>query len=310
MDKDCLHVVFSSDDNYAPYLGAAIYSLLYCNSDFEHIRVFIIDNEIREENRRKLSSIVEKTTNTEVIWISFEKYREKLKLNLMWNISISAYARLFIAEMVPESVKRIIYLDCDMIVCQSLKELWDTDLNGKIIGVVQDTVGSRAKEQLNLSLNERYFNSGMLLIDLDAWRKHNIGMECLHFLEMYNGQVYHHDQGVLNGVLCNEKCILPMRYNTITIHYFFNLRQIRKYYNETAEFYSLEEIETAKREPVIIHFTPSFTSRPWIKGCIHPLRQRYWDAIEHTPWRGMKSLKNREKWYVRLIGWRYRVLPY
>ena len=310
MDRDCLHVVLSSDDNYAPHLGAAIYSLIYCNLDFEHIKVFIIDNEIREENRRKLSDIVDKTPNAEIIWIPFEKYREKLKLNLMWNISISAYARLFIAEMVPESVKRIIYLDCDMIVCQSLKELWDTDLNGKIIGVVQDTVGSRAKEQLNLSSNERYFNSGMLLIDLDAWRKRNIGTKCLHFLERYNGQVHHHDQGVLNGVLCNEKYILPMRYNTITIHYFFNLRQIRKYYNETAKFYSLEEIENSKKEPVIIHFTPSFTSRPWIKGCRHPLRQRYWDVIDHTPWRGMKPLKNREKWYVRLIEWRYRVLPY
>lgn len=310
MDKDCLNVVFSSDDNYAPYLGAAIYSLICCNSDFGHIKVFIIDNEIREENRRKLSTIVNKTSNTEIIWIPFEKYRKKLKLNLMWNISISSYARLFIAEMVPESVNRIIYMDCDMIVCQSLKELWDTDLNGKIIGAVQDTVGARAKEQLNLPISEKYFNAGMLLVDLDAWRKRNIGAECLNFLEMNNGQVYHHDQGVLNGVLCNEKYILPMKYNTITIHYFFNIRQIRKYYNETAKFYSLEEIENAKREPVIIHFTPSFTSRPWIKGCRHPLKQRYWDAVDYTPWRGTKPLKNQEKWYVRLIDWRYRVLPY
>ena len=205
MDKDCLNVVFSSDDNYAPHLGAAIYSLICCNSGFEHIMVYIIDNEIREENRKKLSAIVNIASNAEIIWIPFEKYREKLKLNLMWNISISSYARLFIAEMVPESVKRIIYLDCDMIVCQSLKELWDTDLNGKTIGVVQDTVGCRAKEQLSLSMNERYFNAGLLLIDLDAWRKHGIGAKCLHFLEAYNGQVYHHDQGVLNGVLCNEK---------------------------------------------------------------------------------------------------------
>ena len=310
MDKDCLNVVFSSDDNYAPHLGAAIYSLICCNSGFEHIMVYIIDNEIREENRKKLSAIVNIASNAEIIWIPFEKYREKLKLNLMWNISISSYARLFIAEMVPESVKRIIYLDCDMIVCQSLKELWDTDLNGKTIGVVQDTVGCRAKEQLSLSMNERYFNAGLLLIDLDAWRKHGIGAKCLHFLEAYNGQVYHHDQGVLNGVLCNEKCILTMKYNTITIHYFFNLRQIRKYYNETAEFYSLEEIENAKSEPVIIHFTPSFTSRPWTKGCRHPLKQRYWDAVDYTPWRGMKPLKNKEKWYIRLIDWRYRVLPY
>lgn len=310
MDRHCLNVIFSSDDNYAPYLGAAIYSLIHCNQNFEHITVFIIDNEIREENRIKLSDIVSKTSNTEIVWIPFAKYREKLKLNLMWNISISAYARLFIAEMVPESVTRIIYMDCDMIVCQSLKELWNTDLEGKIIGAVQDTVGESAKERLNLSPNEKYFNSGMLLIDLDAWRKSNIGVKCLDFLDIHNGQVHHHDQGVLNAVLCNDKYILPMRYNTITIHYFFNMHQIRKYYNETAEFYSLTEIENAKKEPVIVHFTPSFTNRPWIKGCSHPLKQKFWDAIDQTPWAGMHPLKNQSKWYVRFIDWRYRVLPY
>ena len=68
MDKK-INLVLASDDNYAPHLGAAIYSLIYCNSDFEHIKVFIIDNEIREENRRKLSAIVDKTPNTEIIWI-------------------------------------------------------------------------------------------------------------------------------------------------------------------------------------------------------------------------------------------------
>ena len=310
MNKDYINVVFSSDDNYAPYLGAAIYSLLCYNSDFEHVAVFVIDNKIRKENKKKISAIVNNASNSEIIWIPFEKYREKLKLDLIWNISISSYARLFISEMVPKSVERIVYMDCDMIVCQSLRELWNTDLNGKIIGAVQDTVGTNAKEQVDLSASEKYFNAGMLLVDLDAWRERNIGAECLTFLERHNGQVYHHDQGVLNGVLCNEKYILPMRYNTITIHYFFNMRQIRKFYSETADFYSVEEIEKAKKNPVIIHFTPSFTSRPWVKGCRHPLKKRFWDAVDHTPWKGMVPLKNQEKWYVRLINWRYRVLPY
>lgn len=310
MHEDCLYVIFSSDDNYAPYMGTAIYSLVDCNRDFEHIVIYIIDNDIKVDNRVKLNDMVKDIKNVELIWIPFMEYRDKLKLNMMWNISVSAYARLFIAEMIPITVSRIIYMDCDMIVCNSLRELWKTDLSGKIVGVVQDTVGNKPKEELGLSVTEKYFNSGLLLIDLDAWRKDEIGRKCFELLEEYGGKVCHHDQGVLNKILNNKKYILPMKYNTITIHYIFNMRQIRKYYNETAEFYLSEEIENAKKNPVILHFTPSFTSRPWVKGCKHPLKKKFWEALEKTPWLEMKCQKNKTKWYVRIIEWRYRVLPY
>ena len=72
MEKNCLNVVFSSDDNYAPHLGAAIYSLICCNAGFEHITVYIIDNEIREENKRKLSAIANESFNAEIVWLPFE----------------------------------------------------------------------------------------------------------------------------------------------------------------------------------------------------------------------------------------------
>lgn len=310
MDCSIMNVLYSSDDNYAQHMGASIRSLLEVNKDFDNIDIYIVDNQISMDNKSKLEQIAKEFEGTKIIWIPFTKYEEKLKLNMQWKISISAYGRLFIDEMLPKEVKRVLYLDCDTIVCDSLKELWQTNLKGNIVGGVQDTVGKRAKEKLGISDVDKYFNSGVLLVDLEAWRKKKIGEKCLGLIDKYEGAVYHHDQGVLNSVLKEEKYILPMRYNTITVHYFFNMNQIRKYYHENASFYSETEIAEAKEKPAILHFTPSFTSRPWIKGCKHPWREKYWNALRKTCWKNEKLQKNTTKWYIRLIEWRYRVLPY
>lgn len=310
MNDSEINVIYSSDNNYAQHMGVSIWSLVEQNQDFKIINIYIIDNHISMNNKAKIEQIVKAFSGVKIVWIPFKKYEEKLKLDMPWSISISAYARLFIEQMLPETMNRVIYLDCDTVICDSLHQLWQFNLNGKTVGVVQDTVGATAKEKLGISNEDKYFNSGMLLIDLDAWRAKQISKKCLELIENYNGNVCHHDQGVLNGVFKEDKCFLPMRYNTITVHYFFNLYQIRKYYEEYAPFYSEQEIEEAKRAPAILHFTPSFTSRPWIKGCQHPLRQKYWDVLKKTPWSEAKPQKNTAKWHVRLLEWRYRVLPF
>ena len=306
MDSNQLNVIFSSDDTYAQHLGAAMYSLLSHNADFEAIHIYVIDNAISADSREKLEQISRQFSNSEIHWISFEKWKSQLALNMAWNISVSAYARLMMASMLPQNLDRVLYMDCDMIVCDSLASLWATDLHGKVVGAVQDDISDGTKAAVSLLPHDPYFNSGLLLVDLAAWREQNIGKKCLEFIHNHNGTVVHHDQGTLNGVLKSNWHRLPPEYNLMTIHYMFNLNQIQRYYADHSPFYSVEEINTAKKIPVILHFTPSFTSRPWVKGCAHPERKRYWDAVRQTPWREAKPVRDTSKWYVKLINWRYR----
>lgn len=307
--SDKLNVIYSSDDNYAQHMGVSICSLFRVNETFDQIHIYVIDNGISKENRNKLDRLVADYANRCIHFIPFEPWRDKLQLNMQWGISLSSYARLFVASMLPEDIERVLYLDCDMIVCQDLHTLWGCELEGAILGAVQDSVNPRTKTSVGMLENEPYFNAGMLLIDLKKWRNEKVELQCLNFIERKSGSVTHHDQGVLNGVLRGRIFRLPLKNNVMTIHYIYSRTRALKYFHEQAEFYTEREIAEAKIHPTILHFTPSFTCRPWIKGCRHPMKNIYWKTLECSPWRGSKPQKNQIKWYIRLVEWRYRVLP-
>lgn len=307
MENKELNVLFSSDENYAQHLGVAIVSLLETNQCFELIRIYIIDNKISGCSKEKLNSICENYSNATINWLSFEKWKPRLNLNMTWDISLSSYARLFVADMLPLDIERILYLDCDMIICSSLHELWNENLQGYIMGAVQDTISDVTKKAVGILPNEQYFNAGLLLIDLKKWRTHGIEEKCLTFIEEKKGAVIHHDQGVLNGVFRNRWYRLPLKNNVMTIHFLFDTDWIMRYFDEHAEFYSENQILEATEHPVILHYTPSFTSRPWFKDCKHPRKNLYWMNLVKTPWREVKPESSKDKWYVKLINWIYRV---
>ena len=169
-DTKRMNVLYSSDDNYAQHMGVSIYSLLRHNAEFENIRLYVIDNDISPENRDKLREMVSRFSNAEIMFLPFLEWKEKLRLNMSWDISISSYARLFMGEMLPETVDRVLYADCDMIVCEPLRELWNTPLDGKVLAAVQDGISADTKAAVGLRAGMRYFNAGLLLIDLAEWR--------------------------------------------------------------------------------------------------------------------------------------------
>ena len=304
-----MNILFSSDDNYARHLGVAIISILQRNRDVNKIRFYVINNNISHNNVEKLKLLVGEYGNAEIVFIPFGCIEEKLHLNLSWPISLSSYARLFVGEVLPVEVERVLYLDCDVVVNGPLIDLWNTDLHGKCIGAIQDTIPSRTKASIGLSSKQLYINAGDLLIDLKQWREGNIGKKCLNFIDSNSGCVTHHDQGVLNGVLNGQWKRLSLKYNVMTIHYLMSQSKIRRYYKDEAPYYDDLAINEAIKKPIIIHFTPSFTNRPWEDNCCHPLRVFYSRVLAISPWRDYPLKRDMTPWYVRLINWRYRFFP-
>lgn len=305
-----MNVLFSSDNNYAQHLGVAIYSLLFHNKWCEHIVIYIINNHIEEINKKKLEEVVASFDNSEIRWILFDKWKNQLNLSMSWPISISSYARLFVGSMLPGDIDRVLYLDSDMVINASLYDLWNLNLDNDVLAAVQDSISDRVKNAVEVPSIRSYFNAGLLLINLCRWRNDGIEPRCLNYIAEKKGSVLHHDQGVLNHVLqdCWQK--LPLKYNVMTIYYIFNRRKILNYYEEHASFYTLEEIELAKNSPVIIHYTPSFTSHPWEENCAHPFKHLYWSFLGKTPWAGVKVMPSSQSWKVKLINWLYRNIPF
>lgn len=310
MKTDTLSVVYSCDNNYAQHMSVSIYSLLVHNLDFKHIQIYIIDNQISEINKEKIQRMIGSFKNTELIWIDFTKWKALLNLKMEWEVSISSYGRLFISSMIPLNIERIIYLDCDMIICDSLKELWNFDLKGNVIGAVQDAVNDETKGAVGIPSEQPYFNAGMLLIDVKKWRVTEAEKMAINFIFEHQGKIKHHDQGVLNGILKNKWMRVPVRYNLMTIHYIYNRSKVMKYFQNHAEFYTEDELEKSRKKPAVLHYTPSFTTRPWVKNCKHPLKEKYWKILQETPWKGAKEENDNRKLYIKLIEWRYRCLPF
>lgn len=304
--KEKLNVIYSSDDNYARHMGVSIKSLLETNKEFSEIEIFIIENEITAANKEKLAELVHPYPNARITWINFAGWKKELRLNMAWKISISSYARLFIAEMVRTEIEKILYLDCDMIICKSLHNLWNEDIGNVVLAAVQDPVGDHIKAAVGMAADDRYFNAGMLLINLKQWRTQNIGEKCLTFIKNKEGNVTHHDQGTLNGVLNGQVKFLHPQYNVMTILYILSREQQNQFFGNHADYYRESELREAKELPVILHYTPSFTTRPWVKNCKHPLRKKYWDVLMRTPWKGYQLERDSRKIHVRAVEWWHR----
>ncbi|WP_078545756.1 glycosyltransferase family 8 protein [Litchfieldia alkalitelluris] len=303
-----LNVVYSSDDHYAQHVGVSMVSLFENNRDFTNINVYLIDNGISELNKQRLK-IIEKTYKRKVIFKNFNEVSHKLFIKNNWNIALNAYARLFLPSLIGKNVDKILYFDSDSIINGSLQELWNININNYYVAGVLDTVSDSTKTKVFVNKNQNYLNSGMLLINLRKWREESIEIEFIKFIRHFNGNVFHHDQGTINGVLREKMLVLHPKYNSMTTFYTMTRKHIMKYYN-LGTYYSENELQEAKISPIFIHFTPAFVNRPWIKGNKHPLKTLYKFHLEKTPWKGMEYFDDNRRKVEKMVAFLFNYFPF
>lgn len=279
-----LHLAYASDDNYVQHLGASLVSLFDNNKEFEMISIHILDNNLSDSNRNRLKWIAEQYQR-EIVFYKLKNLLNSLnKFEIPNTISITAYSRLFLSELIDPNIDKIIYADCDSIFNGCLKSLWEMNVDNFSIAAVEDHVGINNKIKIGISASCRYVNSGFLLMNLVKIRNEAGLDKMMNVIKKYNGKVQHHDQGVINAAFDNDILYLHPQYNTMTSFYDFkNVLSIEDYYGAT-KYYAQEIINEAKENPIFIHFTPGFSKRPWIKGCRHPLKKKYLKYLATTPW--------------------------
>ena len=191
---------------------------------------------------------------------------------------IEAYFRLFVTKFLPSDLHKVIYLDCDMVVCKNLTPLWNTDLDGYAIGAVTDYHNDNMEVYTRLKYDPKYgyINTGMLLINMDYWRTNNVIDLFKDYIKNNPDKLVFADQDVLNPLFYDKKKILPICYNLSTAFLFKpQLLSISSRF--------LPEIEEAFNNPTIIHYT---TDRPWFKNCSNPMLH-YWEKYrDMTIWKG------------------------
>jgi len=132
------------------------------------------------------------------------------------DVSKMTYARLLIPKVFPDTVSKVLYLDTDILVLDDLTPLWETNLDGAILGAVLDNLdphfksGKPGYEEAPRVGN--YFNAGVLLIDLDRWRKEQVSEKALAYMNNHPRTPFM-DQDALNFVCDGHWKRLDQRWN-------------------------------------------------------------------------------------------------
>ena len=272
------------------------------------IRFYIIaDVDVADEDRDDISTVVAPYKNRariefypvpeQILDCSFPKLNEK--------ITRTAYFRLFVAEILPSTIDKVLYLDGDVIVRHSLKELWDMDLSNFALAAVPDMrEGSTDRyEGLGYSNNQGYFNSGVLLINLAYWRQHQATKLFEEFIQNRYETIRFHDQDVLNYIFREQKMTLPIKYN---LQDGFLWKKPEYDWSRYGE-----EVMAARRNPVIVHFTGD---KPWRYSYDpNPFQSTFLKYQKMTKWKGVmidrRSYSMRVRSFVGFFLRRARILP-
>ena len=258
-------VVFAADKHYAPHLATAIYSLLSNNAS-ESFRVSVINTDLDESDFNKLRQIADpfdcKLNNLKVSDDLFEE------CVLGHHFKKSNYYRLLIPELL--NANRALYLDSDIVVLGSIKYLLDVNLQGKPVAAVQDP-GFTWHSRLGMSENAGYFNSGVMILDLERWRRDSIASRVLEFVRAYPTAIQFVDQCGINAILNGEWLVLPLEYNVQSVFLSGDLPELHS------------DPTSILGNAKIVHFTGS--SKPWQLNNKHPYKRHYWRYRNKTAYR-------------------------
>lgn len=280
-------VVYCSDERFAEIFAVSVVSLFENNKDAGEITVYLIENGVSEESKAKFQQIAV-AYDREIITLPMPDIEKMADVNVViqkrWRVA--ACGRLFIASLLPESIDKVIYADCDTIFVDSIQDLWDVDISGYPVGMVDDTINASYREIMGLSREGAYFNSGILLIDLKAWRECDAENKFLRFIASQDGYILFADESVVNAVFDGKIFRLPLKYNVISMVFAFSHDEICRI-KDMKQFYTEEEVEAARINPVVVHFTHNFylQARPWIENSNHPFKQKYLGYKAMTPWK-------------------------
>lgn len=305
MIKQKLNVAYSFDDGYAQHAGISILSLLENNQEIERIVFYIITNALSNENRNHIENII-KQYHRELHYIDLDELTSSLKIST--NFNRSAYGRIFLADVVQDDY--ILYVDSDTIINSSLKNLFDIDMSNKLVAGVQDTVNSYYVINIGLNNNHRYINDGgIIVLNLDLWRKMGIVKKCIDFIYKFNGNPPHNDQGTINHVCAGYIEILPASYNVMPPMFNFTSKQILSLF-KMKQYYTQSELDKAISTPIVIHYTDEFFNRPWFSNCTHPLKNLYLSYKAKSPWKDVPLKYKELSKNCKIQNWVYANCPF
>jgi lipopolysaccharide biosynthesis glycosyltransferase len=297
-------IVCGADDQYVQPLAVMLKSALANLSRERTVNLYIIDGGIQPDHKQSLLRSWSRR-NGFVRWL-LPSESSFTGLPLWGRMPVSTYYKLLITELLPPAVKKAIWLDCDLVVLGDLAQLWDMDLAERHALAVQDPAvpfvssrdGIAHYQELGLPKDAKYFNAGVMVVNLDLWRRDDIPGRVLDYLRRYDGRVVFLDQEGLNAVLAGKWGELDDRWNHTT--------SVSERFRDEGR-----TRDAAKQNhPWIVHFTGNL--KPWFypgHDAAHTLYFRYLDLTAWAGWRPKRSLSGLVLGTYESSGLRHLLYP-
>ena len=286
-----VNVVFGSDKGYIAHLAVALCSLFDNNRDLK-LNVFVLNSDIDPSSWKKIQSIAERYGQTLVDLKVSET--DLAGLVTTWHFTLATYYRLFIPEKL--NFDRVLYLDVDVLVNGSIAELYHTDMGDSFLLAVREPNFDR-HEQLEMSKDAKYFNAGMMVINLDKWRRERLKENVIAIVKRKPESMVFSDQCGINSIVNGRWKEVDPRFNLV---HSYAADDFARYIH----MFPGGVLANARNHPVIIHF--SGASKPWLFRRNPPYRHLYWRYRNMTPFKRYLSddltVTRIKKWCIAKLG--------
>lgn len=283
-ELDPIAIVCVCDNHYSVLLAALLKSIESNHKSGEKLEFFVVEDGIAVKNREKAT----KNLNVETTIVHWLPLADCIPENATLPVDnssapLNVYARLFIPHFLPKHIKKIIYLDVDMIVLGEISDLMKIDLAGNITAAVQDQFiqivsrwgGVSNYEELGIAEDNKYFNSGLMVIDLEKWEKADITKKVIDCISRNKKLLLYQDQYGLNAVLYADWLPLDPLWNRFA--------------------YSEEE------RPYLIHFTGR---KPIYKS--YEFSEKYkvifYSYLRMTGWKNFKPIGESSRYLKKIVN--------
>ena len=255
-------VFFAADNNYLPFLDVTLLSVKEHASKNYIYKIYVLHSGI---NGKKAEEIMRHACEDfQIAFVNVEEYLQDVQqyFRLRDYYTSAIYYRLFIVGMFP-NLDKALYLDCDIVALSDVAELYNTELGSAYVGAVADqVVGAEPifKDYTKRALGvdgEKYFNSGVITLNLKQLRKINFYEKFYAMLKSYDFRVAP-DQDCLN-VLCKGR-----------------VRYFSEVWNRMPQ--AVAE-QSGAPEPKLIHY--NLSKKPWHYTDV-PYQDHFWKYAKQS----------------------------
>lgn len=295
---DEIDVALGFDEGYAPHAAAVIASVA-AHAPGARFRFIILHTGV---NAAMQSRIEASAPGMRFVWTEVGA-DDMPAFARREHFSRAILFRLGLEKLAPGDCRRVLYLDADITVLADVRELLAVDLEGAPLAAAVDGFvdAQLFAETWNLAPGPGYFNSGVLVIDLDRVRAESLFTKAIGFFMRHDAQLTLADQDALNWACWG-------RWKRVDVAW--NAQRHMAIPSLIAEI--PEDRRLNGRAPKIIHFTGP--EKPWTPGAYHPWAWLYWKSLERTAYAGdvrrasgmdfLKLLRLRLRWRLRRPGGR------